>query len=65
MPNEADPPEEGELKVTASMAIFPRDGGFEAPGCVVGFQFSHQMMYNRFLEITEGDPDSVRIQQKA
>lgn len=47
-----DEKEEGGLKVTASMAIFPRDGGLEAPGCVVGFQFSQPTMYERFLEIT-------------
>lgn len=41
-----------KLNVTASMAIFPRDGGLEAPSCVVGFQFSHELMYERFMEIT-------------
>lgn len=38
--------------VTASHAIFPRDGGIEAPGSVVGFQFSHEQMRERFMEIT-------------
>lgn len=52
VPHEADPAEEGELKVTASHAIFPRDGGIEAPGSVVGFQFSHALMGERFMEIT-------------
>lgn len=52
MPLEKDEREEGELKVTASMAIFPRDGGLEAPGCVVGFQFSHAKMMERFRNIT-------------
>lgn len=52
VPHETDPPEEGELKVTASHAIFPRDGGIEAPGSVVGFQFSHALMSERFMEIT-------------
>ncbi|XP_055682880.1 voltage-dependent calcium channel subunit alpha-2/delta-3 [Lutzomyia longipalpis] len=52
VPHASDPPEEGELKVTASHAIFPRDGGLEAPGAVVGFQFSHQLMYERFMELT-------------
>lgn len=33
-------------------AIFPRDGGMEAPSCVVGFQFSHELLYDRFMEIT-------------
>lgn len=55
VPHDEDDPEDGELKVTASHAIFPRDGGLEAPGCVVGFQFSHQMMYDRFMEITSTD----------
>jgi len=41
-----------DLKVTASMAIFPRDGGKEAASAVVGFQFSHKQMYDRFMEIT-------------
>jgi voltage-dependent calcium channel alpha-2/delta-4 len=41
-----------DIKVTASMAIFPRDGGKEAPSAVVGFQFSHYPMYERFMEIT-------------
>ncbi|KAJ6647712.1 Voltage-dependent calcium channel subunit alpha-2/delta-3, partial [Pseudolycoriella hygida] len=44
--------EDDQLKVTASHAIFPRDGGLEAPGLVVGFQFSHSFMYDRFMEIT-------------
>lgn len=48
----ADPNEDEDMKVTASHAIFPRDGGIEAPGSVVGFQFSQSMMYARFMEIT-------------
>lgn len=47
-----DEKEPGGLKVTASMAIFPRDGGLESPSCVVGFQFSQSAMYDRFMEIT-------------
>lgn len=43
---------EADIKVTASMAIFPRDGGKKAPACVVGFQFSHQLMMDSFNEIT-------------
>ena len=52
VPHESDPKEDGDLKVTASMAIFPRDGGMEAPSCVVGFQFSQELMLDRFMEIT-------------
>lgn len=43
---------DSDLKVTASMAIFPKDGGKEAPSAVVGFQFSHGPMFERFMEIT-------------
>lgn len=51
VPHEADAPEDDEVKVTASHAIFPRDGGLEAPAAVVGFQFSHQLLYERFMDI--------------
>ncbi|XP_034669004.1 voltage-dependent calcium channel subunit alpha-2/delta-3 [Drosophila subobscura] len=50
-----DPMEDSDLKVTASHAIFPRDGGKEAPACVVGFQFSHARMWERFFSITAVD----------
>ncbi|XP_064542057.1 voltage-dependent calcium channel subunit alpha-2/delta-3 isoform X1 [Drosophila montana] len=50
-----DPLEDSDLKVTASHAIFPRDGGKEAPACVVGFQFSHARMWERFFNITAVD----------
>lgn len=52
VPHYEDEKESSETKVSASMAIFPRDGGLEAPGCVVGFQFSHALMYKRFMEMT-------------
>ncbi|XP_067621341.1 voltage-dependent calcium channel subunit alpha-2/delta-3 [Eurosta solidaginis] len=51
----SDPAEDSELKVSASHAIFPRDGGKEAPACVVGFQFSHARMMDRFFNITSVD----------
>lgn len=51
----ADPNEHKNLQVTASHAIFPRDGGKEAPACVVGFQFSYALMYERFYNITSMD----------
>ncbi|XP_030376767.1 voltage-dependent calcium channel subunit alpha-2/delta-3 [Scaptodrosophila lebanonensis] len=50
-----DPAQDAELKVTASHAIFPRDGVKEAPACVVGFQFSHARMMERFFNITAVD----------
>lgn len=56
----SDPMEDNELMVTASHAIFPRDGGREAPACVVGFQFSHARMMDRFFNITSIDNVSGR-----
>lgn len=47
--------EDGERKVTASYAIFRKDGKYEAPGCVVGFQFEQQKMSDRFFNITSRD----------
>nr|CAD7461514.1 unnamed protein product [Timema tahoe] len=41
-----------DILVTGSHAIFPRDGGLEAPGSVVGLQFHHSKMRSRFLSIT-------------
>lgn len=52
VPHKSDPPTDSEMIVTASHAIFPRDGGFEAPGSVVGFQFSLAHMQKRFDNIT-------------
>lgn len=54
VPHVNEPLEDSDLKVTASHAIFPRNdnGGIEAPASVVGFQFSHSLMYERFMEIT-------------
>jgi len=55
-----DDMEDSEVKITASHAIFPRDGGKEAPACVVGFQFSHARMWERFFNITAVDHVSQR-----
>jgi hypothetical protein len=38
--------------VMASYAIFPRDGGMEAPASVVGLQFQHSALFSRFMSIT-------------
>lgn len=37
------------------------DGGMEAPSCVVGFQFSHELMYERFMELTSTIDVSSKI----
>lgn len=51
VPHESDIPEDDEIIVTASHAILPKDGGLKAPAAVVGFQFSHQLLYERFMDI--------------
>lgn len=56
-----DPKENNATQITASHAIFPRDGGLEAPACVVGFQFDHTSMSRRFDRITQ--EEQVRIFQ--
>ncbi|RZC35512.1 Cache 1 and/or VGCC alpha2 domain containing protein [Asbolus verrucosus] len=41
------------LVVTGSYAIFPKDeNGVEAPACVVGFEFSHQKLKEKFRDFT-------------
>lgn len=60
VPHFGDEKEDSEIKVTASMAIFPRDGGMEAPSCVVGFQFAHELMYKRFMELTSNNDASIK-----
>ena len=51
VPHENTVPVDEPIIVTASHAIFPRDGGLEAPAAVVGFQFSHDLLFDRFNEI--------------
>ncbi|XP_044586306.1 voltage-dependent calcium channel subunit alpha-2/delta-3 isoform X1 [Cotesia glomerata] len=48
-----------EATVTASMAIFPRDGGKNASAAVVGFQMPMTAFYQRFIDITSvtSNPD--------
>lgn len=43
---------EDDLVITGSYAIFPKDAGIEAPGSVVGFQFSQNKFEQKFREIT-------------
>ncbi|XP_066155401.1 voltage-dependent calcium channel subunit alpha-2/delta-3 isoform X2 [Euwallacea fornicatus] len=38
--------------VTGSYAIFAKDAGIEAPGSVVGFQFSQSNLQSKFLEVS-------------
>lgn len=44
---------DGDITITASYAIFYKDGDSETPASVVGFEYSFQSFYDRFLEITE------------
>ncbi|XP_076666835.1 ca[2+] channel Muscle-specific alpha2/delta subunit isoform X2 [Andrena cerasifolii] len=38
--------------VTASIGIFPKDGGKTAPAAVIGFQIHMRDLYNRFIALT-------------
>ncbi|XP_053615733.1 voltage-dependent calcium channel subunit alpha-2/delta-4 isoform X2 [Plodia interpunctella] len=44
--------EDGDITMTASYAIFYKDGESETPASVVGFQFSYLSFQKRFAEIT-------------
>lgn len=44
--------EDGDITITASYAIFYKDGNSSTPASVVGFQFSYLKFYERFLHIT-------------
>lgn len=47
------PPEENkDITITASYAIFYKDGNSETPASVVGFQFVYSGFYKKFLQIT-------------
>lgn len=41
-----------EMLVTGSYAIFAKDAGIEAPGSVVGFQFSQAKLKSRVQEVS-------------
>uniref|UniRef100_A0A8D8WFM7 Voltage-dependent calcium channel subunit alpha-2/delta-4 n=1 Tax=Cacopsylla melanoneura TaxID=428564 RepID=A0A8D8WFM7_9HEMI len=41
-----------DFQVTASHAIFTKDGGHEAPGSVVGLKLSHAALSKRFFDFT-------------
>ncbi|PSN31193.1 hypothetical protein C0J52_22419 [Blattella germanica] len=41
-----------DAQVRVSHAIFPRDGGMQAPASVIGYQFMHSAFISRFMEIT-------------
>lgn len=53
--------EGGNIKAMASHAIFRMDAGKEAPGCVVGFQFEQQSMYQQFKEIISRPIPNVSV----
>lgn len=45
--------EDGDITLTASYAIFYKDGNSSTPASVVGFQYSYLKFYERFLQITK------------
>lgn len=60
-----DPPsvmnEDGDITLTASYAIFYKDGNSETPASVVGFQFSYLNFSERFLNITNITLDGTKV----
>lgn len=52
--------EDGDITITATYAIFYKDGDSETPASVVGFQYSYLQFYERFKELTaDHDGDKV------
>lgn len=45
--------DDGDITITASYAIFYKDGDSETPASVVGFEYSFLSFYKRFLHMTE------------
>lgn len=45
--------EDGDITITATYAIFYKDGDSETPASVVGFEYSFLSFKERFLHITE------------
>lgn len=45
--------DDGDITITASYAIFYKDGDSETPASVVGFEYSFLSFYERFLNMTE------------
>lgn len=45
--------DDGDITVTASYAIFYKDGNSETPAAVVGFQFLYSNLYDVFYGITK------------
>jgi hypothetical protein len=50
-----------DIMMTASYAIFYKDGESETPASVVGFEFSFLSFQKRFHEITKITSDPVRL----
>ncbi|XP_045495247.1 voltage-dependent calcium channel subunit alpha-2/delta-3 [Colias croceus] len=51
--------EEDDITITASYAIFYKDGNSETPAGVVGFQFLYSNFYEIFQNITNKDGDEL------
>lgn len=52
VPYNYEPKLDNDTLVTGSYAIFPKDAGIEAPGSVVGFQFSHANLKSKVMEVS-------------
>lgn len=51
--------EDGDITITASYALFYKDGDSETPASVVGFQYSYLNFFDRFLKLTKGSKVSI------
>lgn len=49
--------------IMGSHAIFPRDAGHEAPGCVVGFKFRHSRLNDRFKNLINMNISDVSLRK--
>lgn len=52
--------EDGDITITASHAIFYKDGMYITPASVVGFEYSYEHFYSRFLELTRTSWDGIK-----
>ncbi|KPI95038.1 Voltage-dependent calcium channel subunit alpha-2/delta-4 [Papilio xuthus] len=55
---------DGDITITASYAIFYKDGNSETPASVVGVQFVYSGFYKKFLEITNTTTEFSCTDQK-
>ncbi|XP_017890141.1 voltage-dependent calcium channel subunit alpha-2/delta-3 isoform X2 [Ceratina calcarata] len=50
-----------DATLTASIGIFPKDGGKTAPAAVIGFQMPMKDLYDRFIELTSNPSNTSNL----